>query len=33
LEPLRHAVRQAASLAKPPEDVLWIADVDPLDML
>ena len=30
---LRQAVRQATSDLKPPEDVQWIADVDPLDML
>jgi primosomal protein N' (replication factor Y) len=33
LDALRDAVRQATSLAKPPEDVLWMADVDPLGML
>jgi primosomal protein N' (replication factor Y) len=30
---LRQAVRQATSDLKPPADILWIADVDPLDML
>jgi primosomal protein N' (replication factor Y) len=30
---LRDAVRAAAGEHKPPEDVQWIADVDPLDML
>ena len=30
---LRHAVRDATAGLKPPEDVQWIADVDPLDML
>ena len=33
LDALRDAVRQATSLAKPPEDVQWMADVDPLGML
>jgi primosomal protein N' (replication factor Y) len=30
---LRQAVREAARDAKTPEQVQWIADVDPLDML
>ena len=30
---LRSAVREATADLKPPEDVQWIADVDPLDML
>ncbi len=30
---LRTIVRQVTAELKPPEDVLWIADVDPLDML
>jgi primosomal protein N' (replication factor Y) len=32
-ERLRAAVRQAAAGAQPPDDVQWIVDVDPLDML
>jgi primosomal protein N' (replication factor Y) (superfamily II helicase) len=32
-QPLRTAVRAAGDALKPPDDVLWIADVDPLDML
>jgi primosomal protein N' (replication factor Y) len=32
-EQLRAAVRALRAHAKPPEDVQWIADVDPLDML
>jgi primosomal protein N' (replication factor Y) (superfamily II helicase) len=32
--PLRQAVRQvAAGIGSPPDDIQWIADVDPLDML
>lgn len=30
---LRHAVRQALDRLKAPDEVQWIADVDPLDML
>ncbi len=30
---LRRAVRDAADRLKPPDEVQWIADVDPLDML
>jgi primosomal protein N' (replication factor Y) len=30
---LREAVRRATANLKPPDDVQWIADVDPLDML
>ncbi|MBN1909423.1 MAG: primosomal protein N' [Pirellulales bacterium] len=30
---LRHAVRIATEAFRPPEDVQWIADVDPLDMM
>jgi primosomal protein N' (replication factor Y) len=30
---LRTAVREATADVKPPDDVQWIADVDPLDML
>jgi primosomal protein N' (replication factor Y) len=30
---LRSAVRAATADLKPPEDVQWVADVDPLDML
>ena len=32
-ERLRAAVRQATADLKPPEDVQWIVDVDPLDMM
>jgi len=32
-ELLRAAVRRAGAELKPPENVQWIADVDPLDML
>ncbi len=32
-ERLRTAVRQATTDLKPPEDVQWIVDVDPLDMM
>ena len=32
-EGLRAAVRRAQQELQPPEDVQWIADVDPLDML
>ena len=32
-EKLRAAVRQATAGLKPPEDVQWIVDVDPLEML
>jgi primosomal protein N' (replication factor Y) len=31
--PLRAAVRAATTGLKPPDEVLWIVDVDPLDML
>jgi hypothetical protein len=30
---LRRAVRDAADRLKAPDGVLWIADVDPVDML
>ncbi|NUQ64326.1 MAG: primosomal protein N' [Pirellulales bacterium] len=30
---LRQSVRQLGPLLKPPDDIQWIADVDPLDML
>jgi primosomal protein N' (replication factor Y) len=32
-DPLRAMVQEATKDLKPPEDVQWIADVDPLDML
>jgi len=32
-DPLRAAVRSTAAEVKPPADVQWIVDVDPLDML
>ncbi len=32
-EPLRAAVRQATADLEPPEDVQWIVDVDPVEML
>ena len=32
-EPLRAAVRQATAELEPPEDVQWIVDVDPVEML
>jgi primosomal protein N' (replication factor Y) len=32
-EGLREAVQQATSSLKPPEEVQWMVDVDPLDML
>ena len=32
-EKLRAAVAAATADLKPPEDVQWIVDVDPLDML
>jgi primosomal protein N' (replication factor Y) len=32
-EPLRAAVRQATAGLEPPEDVQWIVDVDPVEML
>ena len=32
-EQLRQAVKEATTGLKPPEEVQWIADVDPLDML
>jgi primosomal protein N' (replication factor Y) (superfamily II helicase) len=32
-EPLRTAVRQATADIEPPEDVQWIVDVDPVEML
>jgi len=32
-EQLRHAVREATTDLRPPEDLQWIVDVDPLDML
>jgi primosomal protein N' len=30
---LRHAVRRAAADLKIPDDVAWIVDVDPIDMM
>ena len=30
---LRNVVRQATSELKPPEDIQWIVDVDPFDVL
>jgi primosomal protein N' (replication factor Y) len=30
---LRAAIRRAQEELRPPDDVQWIADVDPLDML
>ena len=32
-EPLRHAVRDVTEALKTPEEIQWIVDVDPLDML
>ncbi len=32
-ELLRAAVRQATAELEPPEDVQWIVDVDPVEML
>lgn len=30
---LRQAIREATATLKPPDDIQWIADVDPIDML
>jgi primosomal protein N' (replication factor Y) len=33
LEPIRQCLRSARTQLKPPEDVQWIADIDPVDMM
>ena len=33
LEPLQQVIRRAQSLIKPDDEVQWIVDIDPMEML